>query len=119
MDNGRSLIVFRESEFQNKLSDILCVRGFSDGGVRNQADWRTLGLAACGWVLQFGFSFDSSSKVCWTTVAYGAVLLGSSTNSFEAELAGVQGLVQSLLHCFELPGECGHAKCWIDQYGRS
>ena len=108
--------MFREPEFQKKLSDILCVRGFSDGGVRNQADWRALGFAACGWVLQFGFSIDSSSKVNWTTVAYGAVLLGSEMNSFDAKLAGVQRLVQSLLHCFQLPGDCGPAKSWPNQF---
>ena len=33
-----------------------------------------------------------------------------------AELAGAQGLVRTLLHCFQLPGECGPAKNWLNQY---
>ena len=57
-----------------------------------------------------------SSTVCWSAVATGAILLGPEVNSFDAELAGAQGLVQSLLHCLSIPGECGQARDWIHHF---
>ena len=34
-------------------------------GVRNQCDWNNSGEAACGWLIQRGFSFNITSVIQW------------------------------------------------------
>ena len=100
--------------FKNFSSrNFIAIRGFSDGGVRNQSDWENGGYAACGWVLEAAFGFHASTGLLWVPLIHGHAYLGRGFTSFEAELAGVDGLVQTLLFVFSVPGRCGDASVWF------
>ena len=116
LDLEASEIVLTPVVHQNNLSNLLALRGFSDGGVRHQSMWYSEGSAACGWVVQGGFSMNSESQIQWTTLAYGSIFLVSGITSFEAELAGVEGLTQTLLFLFLVPGRCGDASSWFHNH---
>ena len=86
------------------MQNFVAFRGFYDGGVRDQAHWSTNGAAACGWLVEGGGSFVTDSVVQWRPLATGSILLEPGISSFEAELAGAEGLVHCLAHLFSLPG---------------
>eukprot|EP00746_Dinoflagellata_sp_MGD_P048266 gnl/MRDRNA2_/MRDRNA2_219635_c0_seq1.p1 gnl/MRDRNA2_/MRDRNA2_219635_c0~~gnl/MRDRNA2_/MRDRNA2_219635_c0_seq1.p1 ORF type:complete len:117 (+),score=9.52 gnl/MRDRNA2_/MRDRNA2_219635_c0_seq1:97-447(+) len=96
-------------------SNVLAFRGFSDGGVRNQASWATDGSAACGWVLQGAVSCSpSSSDFQWVTLIRGRIFLGSDYTSFEAELHGAEALAQSLFHLLHVEGVSARVIDWFN-----
>ena len=104
--------------------------GFNSGSIWNQftvdsgsiridygRNWFHSGKALCGWLVQGGYAFNSRSQIHWTT------LIGPRPNFLGwkhwlvwAELAGVEGIAQSLLFLFSLPGECGNAKNWFQSF---
>ena len=60
---------------------------------------------------------SAAQTIALATFAHGYVFLGEGVNSFEAELAGAEGLVQSLLHILGAPGTCGDAALCIHSFG--
>ena len=82
---------------KTNLSSLLTLRGFSEGGVRDQSSWSTKGKAACGWVIQGGFPFKTDGTFNWETLMYGQIFLGAGFNSFDAEMTGAEAVVYGTL----------------------
>ena len=95
------------------MSEFHVFRGFSDGGVRDQANWSTNGVVACGWLIEGGLLFQTNMVVQWQPFIRGSILLGSGLTSFEAELAGAEGLVHRLAFLFSCPGLDGPTCNWF------
>ena len=89
--------------------NFIAIRGFSDGGARNQSDWETDGVASCGWLVEAALSFSAGAGLCWLPVLRGCIWLGVGYNSFAAELAGAEALVYSLLWIFGI----ADPNCWV------
>eukprot|EP00746_Dinoflagellata_sp_MGD_P083248 gnl/MRDRNA2_/MRDRNA2_33155_c0_seq1.p1 gnl/MRDRNA2_/MRDRNA2_33155_c0~~gnl/MRDRNA2_/MRDRNA2_33155_c0_seq1.p1 ORF type:complete len:107 (+),score=18.20 gnl/MRDRNA2_/MRDRNA2_33155_c0_seq1:337-657(+) len=69
--------------------------------------------------LQGGYQFGPASKIEWMTIAIGGVFLNGGQTSFEAELAGAEGLLQALLRLFDCTGNCGSAPTWISEFAQN
>ena len=98
------------------VQSVLAFRGSSDGGVRDQSSWTLTGKAACGWVVEGGFVCNPSGVIQWTPLMYGRVYLGLGFNSFDAELSGVEGLVQGLCHLLGAPSLNGQVHAWFHDH---
>ena len=105
---------FLDSNFKkDMLNEVLAFRGFSDGGVGNQASWASDGVAACGWVLEGAFSFSSDAVLQWSPLVQGSIFLGYGFTSFESELHGVEALTQSLLQLLHVEGISARVSDWV------
>ena len=61
------------------------------------SDWETIGIAACGWVIEVAATFTTSSNLCWLPVLRGYAFLGHGFTAFAAELAGAEALAFGVL----------------------
>ena len=102
---------------QNNLHDLLSIRGFSDGGSRNyDSRNRTIGMAACGWLVQGGFSFDSKCVIQWEDLCRGSICLGPGVSAVEAELTAIEAMIQSLCIILSIPIVCGNAYTLVESH---
>lgn len=116
LDLRRSCIHICPSWSLERLCEVLAIRGFSDGGVRDQVNFASNGVAACGWVIEIGFSHNLNSVVQWQQVMSGSILLKPGISSFEAELAGAEGLAHGLAHLLSTPGLSGPTEHWFSSF---
>ena len=82
-------------------------------GVRKQSEWDTNGMAACGWILEGAVSTDTKAGLQWVPLLHGCVFLGGGLSSFEAELAGVEGLASGIAYLNSLPLIVGSPQQWF------
>ena len=96
-----------------RLNKFVAFRGFSDGGVRDQANWSSSGAAACAWLVEGGFAFGSNSVVRWWPLMVRSILSDPRISSFESELARAEGLAHGLVFLCPRPGFDGPSNGWF------
>lgn len=67
-------------------------------------------------VSEGGFSFGTDSTIHWEFLLQGSIWLGSGLSFFEAELAGVLGLVHGICYLHSHPGLDGPTQNWYSSY---